>query len=908
MMQLQGVISMKDAFSRPMKQATNAMDDFQRQMTQTTATTGRLRDANGRFVKGGKAVTSTFGGMTAAAGGFAGIAAGLPTALAGIGAGMAALGTINLAADFESQMSTIKALTGASGEEMKQMTDLALEMGAKTKYSALESARGMEELLKAGLSPATVQAGGLEAALSLATAGGLELADSAEIMSTAMNAFKSDGLEASEVANTLAGAANASATSVGELKFGLSMVSAVASGLGVSFKDTNTALAVFAQNGLKGSDAGTSLKTMLMNLSPATKAAEEQMMDLGIVTEDGANKFYDAQGNMKSMAEVAGLLQDSLSGLNAEQRTNALRTMFGADAIRAGNILYKEGADGIKNMYDEMSKVTALDVAKEKMNNASGAIEQFKGALETMQIVLGTAALPAIKNMATWMANLLESFQQGGAMDGFTAAIKAVADGLYALRVPLGIAALVTAVTLAISGLSMVIGVIASPIGLVVGAIALLGWGFVTAYKQSEGFRNAMGAVATAVKGVFELFKGNTGSGVQLLNSLGLSSETITKIMTAVRVVKETVTNTWTGIKEFVMGLVGQVKSYMETDGAQLFDAVKNAATLLGAAFKLVFPIVKWLVIGTFDAIKNVIQGAFTFIMGAVKVFTGLFTGDFGKMWDGIKQMFFGAIQFVWGYVNLLFVGRILKAGKALFTGLKAAVSGGWKSIVSFFKGGINDAGTYVWNGFGRIKKFFGDGLSAAKTKAFEGMSKIKKTIGDKFDDVTKNVSDWAGKLPDKIYDAFAGAVKTLTNIGTLVWDQIKDTLPSISDVKDYVTGFFGGGGEEASSGGGGGAKSHASGAYRIPRNGYMSKLHGGEAVLTAPQAQLLRNTGVLQRSNGNLATVDPYAASAGVANGGGNVTNNITVRIERMDANSEQDVNALMNKLADAMSRAAHS
>ena len=908
MMQLQGVISMKDAFSRPMKQATNAMDDFQRQMTQTTATTGKLRDANGRFVKGANSSIRAFGGMSTAAGGFMGVASGMPAAIAGIGAGLAALGSINLAMSFESQMSTISALTGASGEEMESLTNLALEMGAKTKYSALEAAQGMEELLKAGISPANVESGALEAALNLATSGGLELAEAAEIMSTSLNAFSEDGMSAARAADLLQGAANASATSVQEMKFGLSQVSVVAAGLGMSFKDTNTALAVMAQNSLKGSDAGTSLKTLFARLIPSTEATTEAFMELGLMTADGANQFFDAQGKIKSMADIAGTLQGALKGMTNEQRQATLQTLFGSDAVRAGNILYKEGAEGVEAMYKEMSKVSAIDVAKEKMNNASGAIEQFKGALETMQIVLGTAALPAIKNMATWMANLLESFQQGGAMDGFTAAIKAVADGLYALRVPLGIAALVTAVTLAISGLSMVIGVIASPIGLVVGAIALLGWGFVTAYKQSEGFRNAMGAVATAVKGVFELFKGNTGSGVQLLNSLGLSSETITKIMTGVRLVKETVTNSWLGIKNFVMGLVGQVKSYMETDGAQLFDAVKNAAKLLGAAFKLVFPIVKWLVIGTFDAIKNVIQGAFTFIMGAVKVFTGLFTGDFGKMWEGIKQMFFGAIQFVWGYINLLFVGRILKAGKALFTGLKAAVSAGWKNIVSFFKGGINDAGTYVWNGFGKIKKFFGDGLSAAKTKAFEGMSKIKKTIGDKFDDVTKNVSDWAGKLPDKIYDAFAGAVKTLTNIGTLVWDQIKDTLPSISDVKDYVTGFFGGGGEEASSGGGGGAKSHASGAYRIPRNGYMSKLHGGEAVLTAPQAQLLRNTGVLQRSNGNLATVDPYAASAGVATGGGNVTNNITVRIERMDANSEQDVNALMNKLADAMSRAAHS
>ena len=255
MIQLKGTVTMKDMFSGPMKNATKSMDDFQRQMKYTTDATGRMHSANGRFVKGGQQATGVFNGLTKSAGGFAGVAAGLPAAVAGIGAGMAALGSLNKAMNFESQLSTIKALTGASGEEMKQLTDLALDLGAKTKYSALEAAQGMEELLKAGLSPATVEAGGLEAALNLATAGGLELAESAEIMSTAMNAFKSDGLEASDVANILAGAANASATSVGELKYGLSMSAAVASGLGVSFKDTNTALAVFAQNGLAISPA-----------------------------------------------------------------------------------------------------------------------------------------------------------------------------------------------------------------------------------------------------------------------------------------------------------------------------------------------------------------------------------------------------------------------------------------------------------------------------------------------------------------------------------------------------------------------------------------------------------------------------------------------------------------------------
>ncbi|MGQ7101892.1 phage tail tape measure protein [Escherichia sp. SP-MK] len=125
----------------------------------------------------------------------------------------------------------------------------------------MEAGQGIEELIKAGVSLTDIINGGLEGALNLATAGELELGDAAEIASTALNAFKDDNLSVAQAADLLAGAANASATSVGEMKFGLSMVSAVAAGVGLSFKDTTTALALFAQNGLKGSDAGTSLKT-----------------------------------------------------------------------------------------------------------------------------------------------------------------------------------------------------------------------------------------------------------------------------------------------------------------------------------------------------------------------------------------------------------------------------------------------------------------------------------------------------------------------------------------------------------------------------------------------------------------------------------------------------------------------
>jgi TP901 family phage tail tape measure protein len=316
---------------------------------------------------------------------------------AGLGAAKVATSSFSKALDFEAQMSSIKALTGATTAQMAKMDELALTMGSKTKYSALQAAAGIEELLKAGITPAAVQSGALEAALNLATAGGLELASAAEIMSTALNAYKKDGMSAATASDILAGTANASATGVEDLRQSLASVSAVAAGIGMTFKDTNAALGLFANNGVKGSDAGTSLKTMLQNLQPTTKDQITLFNRLGITTKGTANRFFTAQGKLQSLDKVTGVLHDSLKNLNDMQRQAALEVMFGTDAVRAGTILYNEGADGVKKFYNEMGNVSALQVATEKMNNGRGAIEQFKGALETLQIKAIKPLLPAIK-------------------------------------------------------------------------------------------------------------------------------------------------------------------------------------------------------------------------------------------------------------------------------------------------------------------------------------------------------------------------------------------------------------------------------------------------------------------------------------------------------------------------------
>ena len=456
----------------------------------------RMQDFGGRAQAAGSGMAASFGAATLAV---------------GAGLGMATKKSM----DFEAQLSSIKALTGASSDEMTKMRDLAMDMGSKTKYSSLEAAEGIEELLKAGLTPAQIQAGGLQQALSLATAGGLDLAKAAEIMSTGLNTFKKDGMAAADAANILAGTANASATSVEELQYGLAAVGTVADGVGLNFEDTNAALGVFANNGLKGSDAGTSLKTMLANLQPTTKGAREALFDLGIMTEDGANKFFKANGEIQDMSTLAGLLHDSMKDLTSQQRASTLQTIFGSDAVRAGNILYKEGSKGITDFKKAMGNVTAEEVATEKMNNLKGEIEQLKGSFETLQISVGHALEPIVKVGVSGLQKIVDGFNNlSPGMQRTIALSGAVATGILGIvtvggvllsfvgTASIGLGALTTgmgAMGIAAGGAAGGVGllggalaVVTGPIGLTVAAVAALTAGGIALYKNWDTVNNTL--------------------------------------------------------------------------------------------------------------------------------------------------------------------------------------------------------------------------------------------------------------------------------------------------------------------------------------------------------------------------------------------------------------------------------
>lgn len=353
-----------------------------------------------------------------------------PLGMLGIGAGAVGIsGLITNSAkksmDFTAEISNIKALTGMQGADIELIRQRALELGKSTKFSALEAAQGMTELLKAGINVKDVLGDASQSALDLAAAGDLSLPEAAEIMSTSMNAFKMN--DSTKVANLLAGAANASATDVREMKYALSQVSNVAGGLGLTLDDVSTGLAVFAQNALKGSDAGTSMKTMLQRLIPTTKPAIEAFEKVGLLESDGGSAFYDASGKIKSMEEIAELLHNSMKNFTEEQQSVLLNDMFGSDAIRGGLVLIKEGAEGIRKMRQEMTKFTASSVALEKLNNAKGSIEQLRGAFETFQIEVFAPLEPAITKIANAFTDLLSDTE---VLDSVKGRVKDVSDSI----------------------------------------------------------------------------------------------------------------------------------------------------------------------------------------------------------------------------------------------------------------------------------------------------------------------------------------------------------------------------------------------------------------------------------------------------------------------------------------------
>ncbi len=337
----------------------------------------------------------------------------------------AGVASYNLATDFESSMSRVSGALNDPSADMDELRELALKMGADTIFSATEAAAAMEELAKGGLTAADIKGGALATTMDLAAAGNLELADAANTVVQAMGAFGLTADQTGEAANALAGSAAASSADVSDLTQGLSQVSAQAHSAGWSIQDTTAVLGGFADAGIKGSDAGTSLKTMLQRLAAPTDDAAATMESLGI-------NVRDSNGNMLDAAGVAAELQAKLGGLSSAQKDAAMQTMFGSDASRAALVMTNLGREGIEKYTAATNDQEAAQrLADAQMGESERAIEEMKGAVETAAITLGTELAPIVTDVAKAVGEAADSF---GEMDEGTqrtiVAVAAVVAGL----------------------------------------------------------------------------------------------------------------------------------------------------------------------------------------------------------------------------------------------------------------------------------------------------------------------------------------------------------------------------------------------------------------------------------------------------------------------------------------------
>jgi TP901 family phage tail tape measure protein len=313
---------------------------------------------------------------------------------------------IKSAADFEKSMSAVSAATHASTGDIEKLRKAALQAGKDTQYSATEAADGITELSKAGVTTADVLNGGLKGALSLAAAGQISVGEAAETAASAMTQFKLKGDKIPHVADLLAAGAGKAQGSVHDMSMALNQSGLVAAQFGLSIEDTTGALAEFASAGLLGSDAGTSLKTMLLAIANPSSVSAKLMQQLGI-------SFYDAQGKFIGLGGTAEVLRRRLGDLTDQQRQQTLGQIFGSDAIRAASILYRDGAKGVDEWRGKVNEAGyAAETAGKLTDNLAGDIERLKGSLETMAIESGGGANGGLRILVKTLEGLVNEFGQ----------------------------------------------------------------------------------------------------------------------------------------------------------------------------------------------------------------------------------------------------------------------------------------------------------------------------------------------------------------------------------------------------------------------------------------------------------------------------------------------------------------
>ncbi len=594
----------------------------------------------------------------------------------------------SVAASFDDAMSQVQGALGDASADMDGLRDLALQLGADTVFSATESAQAMVELAKGGLTEADIKGGALAASMDLAAAGQLNLADAAETTVQMMGSFGLGAGDATRIANALAGAANASSADVSDLTQAMSQCSAQASLAGWSLEDTAAALALFADHGVKGSDAGTSLKTMLQRLAAPTDQAAEAIAAYGL-------NIRDSNGKMKDVSGIADELTGKLGGLSDAERDAALQTIFGADASRAAAILMQSGSEGLAKYIDATNDATAAEtMASAQKGELSWALENMGGAIESASIAFGTALAPAITAVAGVIGNVAEAFASlpAGVQTGIAVVLALVAALGPLLMVVGSVVAALPAISEGFAVLGGALAVPLAPAALAVAAIAGVAAAVAAAWNTFEPFRDAVtdafDAIGSKVQQVCAFLAPYVQAFLdQIVSTVQVAMGTLGPIIGAVlTVIVSTVVPILTSIMDTVANVLATILATVTNVMAAVSTVIQGAWQIISGIFQTVLGVILAVTTGYFTMLQ---QGVASIMQGTMMAINGVMQGILSVVsgaWNAVKAVFIGVCNAVSGAISGAFNG-IKSVIDSTMNGAKSTVSGALGAISGFFAG-----------------------------------------------------------------------------------------------------------------------------------------------------------------------------------------------------------------------------
>ena len=501
----------------------------------------------------------------------------LPASAAVAGIGIAAVKT---AADFDSSMSQVAAVSGAQGDDLERLRDKAREMGAQTKFSASEAADAMNYMAMAGWKTEDML-GGIEGIMNLAAASGEELATVSDIVTDGLTAFGLTAEDSGRMADVMAAASSNANTNVSLLGESYKYCASTAGAMGYSLEDVTESLGLMANAGVKGSQAGNTLKNAMINLAKPTDAMAAVMKQYHI-------SITDTDGSMKSWNQIVDDLRNNLGGLSEAEQTAAVATLFGKESTAGMLSVINAAPADIEKLNDALlnSSGVAKDMADTMQDNLNGQLDSLKSQLSELAISIGEVLMPFIRSIVKHLQDLVEKFN--GMSDGQKKVIVVVGLLVAALGPVLliigkliavvgTIMTVAPAVAAALGAVKIAIAAIGGPVTIVIAVITALMLKFIHAYNTSEEFRNKVNAVFDAVKNkvnaviqaILGVFRNMVAYYANAIHEIKTAwSELVSwfsgKVSEFVSIGKNVLMGLWNGINDKVAWLKGKVKGVVD--------------------------------------------------------------------------------------------------------------------------------------------------------------------------------------------------------------------------------------------------------------------------------------------------------------------------------------------------------